>query len=317
MAVPQYSSTELVSNIKRRCAVPTSQLTYTDADFVALANDELQGEVVPLIMACRENYFVTHTDIVTTSTGLIDIPTNAVGAKLRNVTYKQQDTPLVLANLPCIDLDIVAGVGFSNLNTLAGFFVEGNSLVLYPTTSVPTGTNMRLYFYERSLVLTDSANFGQIISIDELANTIVLSFLPYQWTTGTQLNALSSLPNFKITSALMTVVSVSSPSVIVDSVAGLSVGDYVSEYGYSAIPQVPVEAHALVAQLTAALALEGLGDKDGAAVARSKADVLKKNLLVMISQRVDGSVKKVMSASGGLRLNAGLGRSGGWGRGWF
>lgn len=315
MALPQYNTEELIANIKRRCSVPTSQLTYTDADFVALANDELQGEVVPLVMSTREEYFVEEYDLLSPADGVIDIPSQAVGAKLRSVCYRQQESPLVLVSLPRIDLDVVAGVGFWNFNTLAGFYVQGNSIVLYPNTSVPVNTNMRLYFYRRSLVLTDSAHYGQITSIDTMTNTVVMNFVPYDWTTGTQVNAMSSIPNFKITSALATVVSVSSPSVVLDSVDGLSVGDYISDYGFSAIPQLPVEAHAYLAQLTAVKCLEGLGDREGMQAAQAKADLLKTNLLVMISQRVDGSVKKVINPSGGLRLGAGVGwrrRGGGW-----
>lgn len=104
--------------------------------------------------------------------------------------------------------------------------------------------------------------------------------------------------------------NVSAPSVILDSVEGIEVGDYISDLGFSAIPQIPVEAHAYLAQLTAVKALEGLGDRTGMEAAQEKADLLKKSLLVMISQRVDGSVKKVVNPSGGLRVNNGLWRRG-------
>jgi len=306
--LPQYDTEELIKNIKRRCSVPTSQLTYTAADFVALANDELQGEVVPLIMSTREEYFVKEVDVLSPADGVIDIPATAVGAKLRSVCYVQQGSPLILVNLPRIDLDVIAGVGFTNFNTMAGFYVQGNSIILYPNTSVPVNTMMRLYFYERTLVLTDTTNYGQVQSIDVDTNSIVLDFVPNDWLPGTILNSVSSVPNFKITNYATTVVGSSSPSVILDSVEGIAVGDYISQQGYSAVPQVPVEAHPYLAQLTAVKALEGLGDGEGMKVAQAKADLLQKNLLTMISQRVDGSVKKVMNPSGGLRLQNGIRR---------
>lgn len=311
--LPQYSTEQLIENIKRRCSVPTSQLLYSNADFVALANDELQGEVVPLVMSTREEYFVEEFDVSSPSDGIIEIPSNAVGAKLRSVCYLQQTNPLVMNNLPRIDLDVVAGVGFYNYTTLAGFYVKGNNICLYPNTSVPTNTQIRLYFYKRTLVLTDDANYGQIESIDTNTNTIVLSYVPSGWAIGTELNAVSSVPNFAITNSSMTISAVSSPSIIVDSVTGLEVGDYISEAGFSAIPQVPVEAHAYLAQLTAVKVLEGLGDREGMQAAQMKAEALKEKLLVMISQRVDGSVKKIMSADGGLRRASGNRRRGfGW-----
>lgn len=311
--LPQYDTVELIKNIKRRCSVPTSQLTFTNEDFALLANDELQGEVVPLIMSTREEYFVEEHDVSAPADGVIEIPDDAVGAKLRSVCYLSQTSPLVLINLPRIDLDVVAGVGFNNFNTIAGFYVQGNDIILYPNTSVPQNTQMRLYFYKRTLVLTDDANYGRVTSVDPMTNSVVLNFVPYDWATDTKLNAVSSVPNFKITNSEMTIVSVSSPSLILDTVEGIEVGDYISGLGYSAVPQVPVEAHPYLAQLTAVKCLEGLGDAEGMKNAQAKADLLKENLLTMISQRVDGSVKKVMSPDGGLRLQTGIKRRwGGW-----
>lgn len=310
--LPQYDTDELIENIKRRCSVPTSQLTFTPEDFTLLANDELQGEVVPLLMSAREEYFVEHIDVTADSEGVIEIPSDAVGAKLRTVCLVQQASPLVLVNLPRIDLDVVAGVGYASFNTIAGFYVQGNDLVLFPNTSVPTGTQIRLYYYKRTLVLADSTQYGRVTSVDPNTNTVVLNFVPYNWAVGDQLNSVSSTPNFKVTNSLMTVTNISSPSIILDDVTDVAVGDYISQYGFSAVPQIPVEAHPYLAQLTAVKCLEGLGDEAGMKVAQAKADVLKDNLLVMISQRVDGSVKKVIDPSGGLRIQTGRRWRSGW-----
>lgn len=310
--LPQYTTEQLIANIKRRCTVPTSQLTYTESDFSELANDELQGEVVPLMMSTREEYFVEYEDISVPSDRIIPIPKNTVASKVRTVAYKMPGSPLVLINLPRIDLDVVAGYGFVNYNTLAGFFVQGSNLVLYPDTSVPVGTVIRVYFYRRTLNVAPPSSYGRVTAVDTVTNTLTLDVTPFTWTTGTKLNAVFSEPPFNTTAPEMTIVTASSPTVEVDDVTGVSVGDYVSDMGYSAIPQVPIEVHPYLAQLTAAKCLEGLGDMEGMQVALNKAQELKKGLLIMLSQRVDGSVKKVISPSGGMRVATGLGR---WGRG--
>lgn len=313
MSLPQYDMSAMIANIKRRCSVPTSQLTFTDADFTDLCTDELQGEVVPLLMSAREEFFVDHVDVATPSGGVIPFPTNTVASKVRSVCYLKQSSPLVLVNLPRIDLDVVAGVGFANYQTLAGFYVEGDNICLFPPTSVPVGTIIRIYYYKRAFVLADPLSYGQVSSIDTMSNTLVLDYVPTSWVAGTVLNSISSVTPFAVTSATITVSAVSSPSVVVDDVTGIVVGDYVSGQLYSAIPQIPIEMHAYLAQLTAAKCLEGLGDNEGMQVALNKAEMLKKGVLIMVSQRIDGSVKKVMNPNGGLRTNAGIGR---WGRGW-
>jgi len=312
MALPQYSVEQLIENIKRRATTPTSQLTFTDEDFTLLANDELQGEVAPLIMSTREEYFVDHIDVVTPDNRIIPFPNITIGNKIRAVCYYQQGSPSIMINLPRIDLDVITGVGFSNYNTLAGFYIEGNNIVLYPNTAVPVGTIIRLYYYRRTLVLASPSQYGQVLSVDPNSNTVVLSFVPSGWQIGTKLNGVGSITPFSLVNEVMTITNLSAPSVILDNVDGISVGDYISELGYSAIPQVPIEAHPYLAQLTAAKCLEALGDAQGLQLALNKAETLKKSLLIMISQRVDGSTKKVINPTGGLRLNSGLGR---WGRG--
>lgn len=312
MALPQYNTETLINNIKRRCAVPTSQLTYTPQGFTDIANDELQTEVVPLIMSTREEYFVEHVDVLSPADGVIPFPNNAVGAKLRSVCYKQNTSPLVLSNLPRIDLDVVAGVGFSSWTSFAGFYIEGNDICLYPNTSVPPNTTIRLYYYKRVLNLAAPSQYGQVTAVDPDLNTVVLDFVPTVWAVGQTLNAVSSVQGFAITNASAEITALSAPTIELASVEGIEIGDYVSLEGYSAVPQVPIEAHAYLAQLSAVKALEGLGDRPGMEAAQLKADKEKQSLLVMISQRVDGSVKKIMDPSGGLRANSGLWR--GYGR---
>lgn len=315
--LPQYATEQLIEDIKSRCAVPTSQLTYTEAAFVKLADKNLKDRIVPLIMTTREEYFVESFDVEAPADGVIDMPEHAIGAKLRSVCYVQQAAnPVLLINLPRIDLDVVAGIGFVNNVSIAGFYVENNTIRLYPNTSVPANTLIRLYFYRRRLTLIEPAEYGQVVAVDSGSLTIQLDRVPTDWAVGTELNSVYSQPNFATTNDLMTVTAVSTPSIVVDTVEGVSVGDYISEYGFSAIPQLPIEAHAYLAQLTAITCLRGLGDKAGADDLKIEAEELKTGLITVVSQRVDGSVKKVINPNGGLRLGSKIGRWG-WYRGGF
>jgi hypothetical protein len=304
MALPQYNTEELIDNIKRRCSVPTSQLTFQDADFVALANDELQGEVIPLIMSTREDYFVDSVDVTCPASGVIDFPDAAIGAKLKAVAVVQQDNPLTLWNLPRIDMDVVTGI--KTVIAVSGFYITGNTLNIYPTPGDLSGRTIRIYFYKRSLTLATPADYSVITAIDTGTNTVSMSRLPTGWAANTQINSVSSVGAFNITNELATISSVAGLDIVLDNVTGMVVGDYLSGLGYSAVPQVPVEAHGYLAQLTAAKCLEGLGDREGMKAALDKAEKLRTSLMIVISQRVDGSVKKVMSGNGGLRVGAGL-----------
>lgn len=315
MALPQFTTEDLINNIKRRCSVPTSQLTYTNEDFTLLANDALQTEVVPVMMSTREEHFVEFVDISMPSTKIIPLPINTIGSKVRSVCYLQSGSPQRIVNVPRLDLDVVSGVNTAEFDTVTGFIVQGNNLVFYPNNSVSEGQTIRIYFYRRTLSLAAPNKYGKIVSIDSGTNTVVVDYFPSSWVAGVELNSVSSLPGFGTTNALATIVTASSPSLVLDTVEGMVVGDFISDYGYSAIPQVPLEAHAWLAQLTAVMCLEGLSDFQGMQVAEAKADKLKINLMTVVSQRVDGSTKKVINPSGGLRAASGLGRTGRGGSG--
>lgn len=308
---PQYATEQLIEMIQRACSVPTSQLTYTNADWAAMATDMLQTIVVPLIMSTREDYFVKFKNVLSPADGFVEFPGDAVGSKMRNVCFISQENPLVLINLPRIDLDVVAGVGFFNTWTLAGFYIQGEYIVLYPNTSVPVNTPLRLYYYRRTLALAAPEQYGRVESVDAMTNTIVLDSLPSDWEVGDTINTIGSEPNFLVTCESAEITAVSNPALVLDTVEGIEVGDYMSLEGYSAIPQIPVEAHNYLAQCVATIALEGLGDREGMSASQEVAERLKTALLVMISQRVDGSPKKVINPSGGLRIG-----SGGFRRGW-
>lgn len=317
MALPQYATEQLIENVKRRCTVPTSQLTLEDSDFCALANDEMQDTVVPLLMSVKSEYFLDYVDVTPDSNGEIEIPEAAVGEKLRSVCWVQNTSPLILNNLPRIDLDVVAGEGPVNYNYLTGFYIQGNKLMLYPNNNISQNQTIRLYYFKRTLVLTDSTNYAKIVSIDVPGLSIVVDSVPSDWTTGTRLNCVSATPSFQTTNELMTITSVSAPTIFLDNVDDLVVGDYISQEGYSAIPQIPLEAHAYLAQLTAVKCLETVADRPGMEVAQAKANELRQNMLTITTQRVDGSLKKVINPNGGLRLGAGVGGRWGTGKGWF
>lgn len=309
MAVP-YDVEALIANIKRRASLPTSQQTFKNTDFADFATDILQGEVVPMLMANREEYFLDYVDVNADSQGIVHIPPEAVGQKLRTVAYVQQSSPMLLINLPRLDLDMIAGVGgpFINGMTFTGFYIQDNTLRLYPNTSVPTGTTIRLYYFKRTLALADPESYGTVISVDPFTNTVVCDYVPSSWGTGTVLNTVNNLPPFNTQVKELTVVTSSAPTIQLDSVDGIVPGSYISKEGYTGVPQIPVEAHSYLAQVTAAKCLEALGDSDGMKIASSKAEVMKGYLTQITSNRVDGSAKKIINPNGGTRLSSRIGK---------
>jgi hypothetical protein len=56
MPNPWMTSDDLLESVKRKISFPSSQSTFTDADILAFANEELMISQVPSVMSFHEEY---------------------------------------------------------------------------------------------------------------------------------------------------------------------------------------------------------------------------------------------------------------------
>lgn len=281
-----YTTTSLVDLIKRRGAIPTSQQLFTTEDIVDMANDEMKLNIVPLILSAREEFFNAHSDQnLVSGQNEYDIPFDSIGMGLRNVSIIRSGVIYPLARLTLEEA--------SSGKAVTGFYVEHNKIVLYPTPTDTTAT-LRLYYFRRPLKLTAETNGGQITDIDTVNNILTVSYVPPSWDTGDIINSIKETQPFNTTNDEMTIVNASMPTIEVDDVTGVNIGDWVSVQGESIIPQLPEEAHTVLAQATVVKLLEALGDREGMKAAEAKLDQNKKDLLGVINPRIDGSPKKIV-----------------------
>lgn len=97
----RYLTTELISAIKRDAAIPTSQRRFENNDFLTFLNEELQLTIVGELLAMRQDYFVTTSDVpLVANQSEYDLPTSAVGWKLEAIWYvdtqgKEYRLPLI------------------------------------------------------------------------------------------------------------------------------------------------------------------------------------------------------------------------------
>jgi hypothetical protein len=278
-----YTVDTLVALIKTRGAIPTNQQLFTAAVIADMANDEMKLNIVPLIMSVREEYFATYEDqVLVSGQNSYDIPSDAIGMSLDDVYIVRAGVEYPLPRLSRKE----ASAG----NAVTGYYIYNNKIVLYPLPTDTTPT-LRLCYSRRPLKLTPNVNGGQVTDIT--GNVLTLSFVPAIWDTGDKLNSVNDNQPFETTNAEMTIVTSSSPTVEVDDVTGVSIGDWVSVQGESIIPQILEEAHPTLAQATVVKLLEALGDREGMKAAEAKLEQNKKDLLTLINPRVSGAPKKI------------------------
>src|SRR6266853_4661648 len=88
MANPWYTSSDLVSAVQRKIAMPLNQRTFTSDDILAFANEEMLISQVPDILMYHQEYFVWSENVLLVpNQQRYSVPERAMGMKLRDVYY--------------------------------------------------------------------------------------------------------------------------------------------------------------------------------------------------------------------------------------
>lgn len=290
---------DLIASVKRRAFVPTAQATFQTADFLAIANEELQSYVVPLVISQREDYFIAHLDYALTS-GVMEyrLPSRAIGSGLREVSIIDSDGQ-VNNNFP--------RVARENLTEAdKGYYLDGNVLMLIvenPTQVVDIGQTLRMTYYQRPNTLVSSTLTATIATVTHATNTVTLAAAPpVAFTTGVEYDLINGAPGFEALAIDWQASSVGVTMVFADPLpTDLAAGDIIGIAGQSSVPQIPADLHPLLAQRCALKVLEGLGDSEGidkaaGILARMEADAVK-----MIAPRTTGSAERIVNWSSPFR----------------
>lgn len=294
-----YTTTALVSSIKRRASVPTSQSLFETTDFNAILTDEMQSIIVPIILAEQQDFFVHSQDIA--MDGVVksfDIPSRSIGMKLKDVGF-YNPVNNDFESKPRMPLSDYGDPGGDYIKSLGGFYLEGSKISF---TEAPSNTSdkLRAYFYRRPNNLVAENKAAKVTSIDIASKTLTFGSMPSSWTTSTVFDIIKGKPGFNSLSDDLSITTKDSLTLTFAETlpTDIAVGDWVAENGESPIAQIPYSAFPLLAQLGAVKVLESLGDLKGMQMGQAKFDVLVQNFLRTINKRVDSSPKKIINRNG-------------------
>ena len=287
-----YTTADLLQAVKNIGMLPdASSGSLSPDNLLVHATDELHGTIVPMILAAREHFYETYSDLTVSADKMTyPIPNRAIGGLLSSVQY--------IYGLNIIGLNPIqptnASTTWSSLSP-RGYWFENNNIVLYPTPSSPNYI-IRMRYFQRPSRLTQVSNCGQIVSIDNVGQTVTLSSIPTSWTPGIVVDFVPTLlPNTpygidsSVTGISGTVVSFSTLP------ATVAVGDWLAIAGYTPIPELPYEMFASLAQATVCKALESIGDAQGLATAGENFKIKISNALKLITPRDQTGPKRVCS----------------------
>jgi hypothetical protein len=224
------------------------------------------------------------------------MPQRATGTKLRDVMLIDQQGNRVLLNYINPE-DLKSSWAYSPYQF--GFFPKDHTIELILGNLVGSGNYsfVRMTYFRRPNTLCATGidgNAGRVVSFNTGAQTITLDFAPTTWTTGTQFDIINSMPPFqsRVDDATINNIAGFVLTFVNPLPSDLAIGDYVSEANFSPIPQMPVECHRVLETLTAARILQYTGDP-AFQVMQAMAEGMKKDLIQILSPRIDGSPRKI------------------------
>lgn len=292
-----YSVNSLLASVKQRSMNADNQNLLSDEDIVRIASEELQGSLLPYILSVKQEYYVTNQDqTYVPGTTRYNIPQRATGTKLRDVMLVDNMGNEVLLNF-VNEEDMKSSWAYAPYQF--GFVMTDYSINLVLGNNLGSGTYsyVRLKYFRRPNTLCTtgvSGNAGQVVSFNPGTKTITLDFAPTTWTTATQFDIINSMPPFqsRADDQAISMIAGFVLTFVNDLPSNLAVGDWVSEANFSPIPQMPVECHRVLEVLTAARILQYTGDP-AFSVMQAMAESMKRDLIQVLSPRVDGSPQKI------------------------
>jgi hypothetical protein len=270
-----------------------NQNLFTDSDMVRIASEELQAVLIPFIESVKGEYWVKYQDVPFISgTTLYTLPQRATGIKLRDVCLTDRQGNEVLLNRINLE-DMKSSWAYAPYQF--GFYPQDNQVKLVLGNLIGSGNyaSVRMRYFRRPNTLVNTDQAGQILNINTLTNEVTLTYAPTTWTTATQFDVINSMSPFDSRGDDLTITGIAGFILTFTTLpTDLSVGDWVSEANFSPIPQIPVECHRLLEVLTAARILQYSGDPSFQ-VFQAEAEQAKRDLIQVISPRVDGSPQKI------------------------
>jgi len=212
----KYMTTDtLIESVKRRATLPTTQITFTEKDFLAFANEEMDIGIVPHILQFHEDYLM-QIDLlpVTANQSYYEIPGRSTGNKIRMVHYMDTSgnvfemTRVLIEDLPYYQN---GSFGISNTGVRA-FYIENDEIVLLPVDRHSLTGFLQVSYYLRPNELVPTNTVSTITSFDKYTGIVNVDMIPPNLGSAIPMDILQTKGSHKRLLLDTTPSTVSTPS---------------------------------------------------------------------------------------------------------
>lgn len=300
-----YLVENLIESIKTRTFAPISQNTLENSDLVTIANDEMLLRLVRDIKRVREDFFETEKNVTLTS-GIkrYAIPKRAVGTAVNFIYWTDAGgREYFLDRVDSSRKNEWQGVTGPPI----GFYFQGDEAVLVPTPNVSGTLTFVFDARPNTLILSDDATKLTTVSTGATTTTFTVDVnLTASLSAGSKIDIISAAAPFMLWAEDIAIQSISATEIVVnnsdiqDAVGSIEpqVGDYICATGFSNIPMLPIEFHAVLAQMCAVRVLSSLGDEGKKKSAKEDLAELRAEAMDLIANRAESAPKFVRNNRG-------------------
>jgi len=191
---PYYTSNTLIEAVKRKMAMPISQVTFLNEDILAFADEEMFLAQVPSILQYHEEYLVYEQLVpMVPKQSKYPIPSRAIGMRIRDLFYRDLAGQLVQMSRINPDDRSFFEVNSNTTPIPIHYYVQNNQIIITPAVTQNSTGNLVFTYYMRpnSLVPDDQAviceKFSKDITVSNLTlvagNVLIID--GYTLTAGT------------------------------------------------------------------------------------------------------------------------------------
>lgn len=296
------TSDELVTAVQLTCMVPTNQADITPDRILQLANEEIEGKILPTLKSVNQEYLVKlYSVAIVAGTASYTIPYRFLGRTVRELKLYDGTQYRNLAKIKMEDSNL-----YNYQSTPTGFYFMGDQVVLLPMPITASGMSLKFWGLQRPGRLTATTNCGQVTAVDATAGTVNVSQVPSGITTGTVVDLIQGQSGNSTWAEDVTVTGIAGTTISFGAgnvPATVVVGDWVCPQWTSAVLQFPEEAFSLIQTLTSIRVLLSVGDIEGAQALAALVGDKTRQFEMMIEPRIEGENEKIINRNGLLRGN--------------
>lgn len=258
-----YTADDLIDSVKRNAIIPSSQRKYSDDDFLAILNEELQLMLTGELMKVNEEFFIDFQIVpLVSETSYYEFPKKAAGWRIRDILWLDYAST-AFTPLQRIPFEYISRYQYQKSDRpLFVYLADSYVLTIPEMDTVVSGA--LVFAYERMQnKLVKEAECGQVTGVTAVAGGYQLNVasMPIGYTG--ECDIISGTAQHGL--VLESVIPVAAPLLLtftsVDFMRAPEIGDWVCQTGNTPIAHIPSEYNVILANLAAIRYCAATGDE--------------------------------------------------------